>query len=739
MPYLNLFKKKFSGSETFSELQTIYERENLFFPKGWLKSEQCENYLVENVIYADYLSQITWALENGRENIINTENFLDEVLIEQISAFKADIVFFNTGAMYRVDRKLRNQIRNRCKTVKFITGSWGDELPKDETYHSYLGDLDLIFSCTLGYFQDMRNEGLSTSYLPSSFNEYVDYKKTVKNIDVCFIGTTGYLELDHFERYKKLDRIFFLLKEEKIKFSLVTKEKTVGLLTMLRNSTLLALLAFIIPTFQLKIIIKIARFLRANSTVNWLNSILKYKSYGIKLSTLFRILSSLSKDKISYYLRNGQLSKKYKSFYKKPYLYVSEYYSALSNSKIVLNLHRDEDNDFGNIRCFEATGVGSCLLTDRAEKLSNLFNVGTEIIGFSTPEECVIKIKNLLADPLKLSEISLKSQLRVQNEHLQAHRDRTIMDGFASLLANNSEHTALHNYIYIYDLRRYPLSYDYAFFLQYCYIKNRNFKSKISVNIVLPKLEQISQEFDWTAEEFMLRKTRIIDQLNSYFTDFEFFETIDCYYEGKDYLPGIKRNELPHHSEYYNFVNQNSNLTKPLLSRADSVEYVKEWQKLECVKSYVTFTIRESKVSKERNTDITLVKRLAKHFAASGFMSVVIPDTNSLQSLNQFSGEHIKYFREAAYDFDLRLAMYENASINFFNNNGPCIAAGLDPKVRYLLTKLVVPTVPHCTIEFIERQGFKYGTTPSYSKKSIWLWEEEDLDLIIKNATKLIK
>ena len=738
MPYLKLFQKKLSGIKGFQELQNIYENENLFFPMGWLKSKECQNYIVENIIYADYYSQVIWAIENNHSDLVKHSDFLDKIMIEQIKKFDADIVFFNTGAMYRVNKAVRNKIRFSCKSVKAITGSWGDELPKGESYKSYMGDLDLLYACTRGYYDDIEKEKINTSYLPSSFNEYISYKKSNKKIDVCFIGATGYLEIDHFERYKKLDIIFQLLKKEKIKFSLVTKEKSASLLLRIKNSQTIFYLVYKLPSNFLNVIRKIAQVLGLESVSSVIGTLLHLKKIGLSRSLVNKLqLENKENSKYKFYLNNKQLSKKYKRYYSPPYLYVDDYYTALSASKIVLNLHRDEKNDFGNIRCFEAAGVGSCLVTDRANQISNLFNVGEEIIAFDSPQDCVDKIKNLLADPIKMKNIGERAQERVQREHLQLHRDRVIIEGFSKVLSK-SVSVDHKNFLYIYDLRRYPLSYDYIFFLQYCFIKNKNLENKVAINIILPKINDLSQNFDWTTSEFTLRKTRIIDQLNGYFTDFEFFVTIDCCYDEGEFSLGHGINELPHHSEYYKYVNQNSELIKPLYSRIDSISYVEQWQILENAKSYITFTIRDSKVSKERNTNISLVKKLAKHYSAMGYKVVVIPDTNSLESILHFSGEDMKYFREAAYDFDLRLAIYEKAALNFFNNNGPCIAAGLDPKVSYLLTKLVVPTVPHCTVEFIERQGFKYGTTPGYSKNSIWLWGDEDFSLITQSAEKLI-
>ena len=51
-----------------------------------------------------------------------------------------------------------------------------------------------------------------------------------------------------------------------------------------------------------------------------------------------------------------------------------DYFNLLRNSEIVLNLHRDELNDYANIRCFEVTGSKSCLLTDKKKLMKEYFD-----------------------------------------------------------------------------------------------------------------------------------------------------------------------------------------------------------------------------------------------------------------------------------------------------------------------------------------------------------------------------
>lgn len=722
MPYLKMFNDINNNYHSFKQIQDTYERENFFFPKGWLQSNYSEEYIVENVVYGDIVSQSIWASENNKFSILLSD-FLDCILIEQINKFKPDIIFFNTGALYRCQRNLRNRIRDNCSSVRLITGSWGDELPLGETYESYLGDLDIIFACTLGYFNDIKNEKLKVEYLPSAFNEYINFKKNnQKKYDVCFIGTTGYLEPDHSERFSKLDKIFELLESSNINFILVTKEKNLQIQSLIIRNIKLNFILYKLPIFILKIFNKLILFNGLKNIISNLIILKKYKFNYFNFKFIY-----LNKDKIMPFLEKVKLTRKYKKYSKKPILNANEYYKTLSVSKIVLNIHRNEFNDFGNIRCFEATGVGSCLLTDRASEISNLFEEGKDFVGFNSAEECLNKIKILLADENLLQSISINGQNRTNSYHLQVHRDKVIIDAFKNTLSKKQK-IFIYEKVFTYDLRYNPLSYDYIFFLQYCYIYSINNKCNVKIKLVIPFFEDKNITMDWNNEEIQLRKYRIINQLNSYFPEFKYSE---------EYKRGITDTIKIHHATYYFYVNKDYKKIKQLNARKDSCIYVENWLINNNIKKYVTFTIRYSKVSEERNTNIENIISLSKKIEELNYNIIVICDTNFVNK--EFINKNFILFNEASLDFDLRLAIYEKASMNFFNNNGPCVAATLDNKVKHILSKITVSTIPHCTREFIEQQGYKFNETPSYTHNSKWLWEDEDVNLLYRTFISLSK
>lgn len=108
-------------------------------------------------------------------------------------------------------------------------------------------------------------------------------------------------------------------------------------------------------------------------------------------------------------------------------------FNALYNSKIVFNTHGDNSPKLAaNMRMTEATGVGSCLLTDWKENLNDLFKIDEEVVAYKTAGEAIDKIKNLLRDETLRKKIAEAGQKRTLNEYSYKIR----MEEFAAYLLN---------------------------------------------------------------------------------------------------------------------------------------------------------------------------------------------------------------------------------------------------------------------------------------------------------------
>lgn len=106
-----------------------------------------------------------------------------------------------------------------------------------------------------------------------------------------------------------------------------------------------------------------------------------------------------------------------------------EMFRTLRQSRITLNRHAINDvrgvadsNIANNLRLYEATGVGTCLLTDAKANLDEMFQSGVEVETYADDDECVAKIERLLADDPYRREIAQAGQARTLRDHTFAGR-----------------------------------------------------------------------------------------------------------------------------------------------------------------------------------------------------------------------------------------------------------------------------------------------------------------------------
>jgi spore maturation protein CgeB len=93
-------------------------------------------------------------------------------------------------------------------------------------------------------------------------------------------------------------------------------------------------------------------------------------------------------------------------------------YQLLSDSRITLNSHIDAAGEYAaNIRLFEATGVGTCLVTDWKKNMPELFDIDKEVVVYKSIEECVEKVKWLLNNKAECKKIAEAGQKKTREKY----------------------------------------------------------------------------------------------------------------------------------------------------------------------------------------------------------------------------------------------------------------------------------------------------------------------------------
>lgn len=103
-------------------------------------------------------------------------------------------------------------------------------------------------------------------------------------------------------------------------------------------------------------------------------------------------------------------------------------YRILKGSRITVNHHADFAGDHAqNMRLFEATGVGTLLVTDWKEDLHEVFEPDREVVVYRSPEECTALIKHYLENENERETISRSGQQRTLKDHTYERRIREFL------------------------------------------------------------------------------------------------------------------------------------------------------------------------------------------------------------------------------------------------------------------------------------------------------------------------
>lgn len=104
-------------------------------------------------------------------------------------------------------------------------------------------------------------------------------------------------------------------------------------------------------------------------------------------------------------------------------------YRILAQSRIALNRHIDLAGCFANnMRLFEVTGVGTCLVTDMKDNLYKLFEPGKEVVVYHSAEECAELVQYYLDHEDERHAIARAGQQRTLREHNYYHRMQEMVD-----------------------------------------------------------------------------------------------------------------------------------------------------------------------------------------------------------------------------------------------------------------------------------------------------------------------
>ena len=118
-----------------------------------------------------------------------------------------------------------------------------------------------------------------------------------------------------------------------------------------------------------------------------------------------------------------------------PSVWGMEMYRVLARSKITINVHAEVASGLaGNIRMFEATGMGALLITEDAPNIRDLFEPGTEVVTYQNPEHLVELVNYYIARPQARAAIAQAGQARTLKDHETVPRSQELLAVFDQYL-----------------------------------------------------------------------------------------------------------------------------------------------------------------------------------------------------------------------------------------------------------------------------------------------------------------
>ncbi len=104
-------------------------------------------------------------------------------------------------------------------------------------------------------------------------------------------------------------------------------------------------------------------------------------------------------------------------------------YEVLAQSRITLNRHaridvrgRVSTAYANNMRLYEATGVGTCLVTEHRPHLRELFEAGVEVVAYEDEADCIEKVRYYLEHDDERAAVARAGQRRTLRDHTYAQR-----------------------------------------------------------------------------------------------------------------------------------------------------------------------------------------------------------------------------------------------------------------------------------------------------------------------------
>ena len=343
--------------------------------------------------------QKQWARENGIK--FDSRDWMINILMAQISKIKPEVIYFQgtewcVPGRFSPERAFDNLIKILKETYPFIK--------KVLIFSGYpsgaerIKGADIFFSSPPSILDNYRKQGLNPILLYHSFDDAILSKLNggTKKYGFTFTGTSRAPESRYWALRELIDKTnleAWIYEPHKI---IGKKQPFVDKSKYYVKSSIKYFLGLINP--------------------NMLNKYLdKYRSSNYLLKKLRNTI-----------IEQQTIHSMYPEKCHEPIMGI-DMYNLLHQSKLTFNNHADKAwGCVGNMRMFEATGVGTCLITDTGYNMKDLYEPDKEVVTYSGIDEAVEKVNYLIDHPDEAEKIAKAGQARTLKDHTIMNRCQQI-------------------------------------------------------------------------------------------------------------------------------------------------------------------------------------------------------------------------------------------------------------------------------------------------------------------------
>lgn len=350
----------------------------------WEASLERLGYETTPVVIANAESmQKQWAAENNVK--YSDTNWMSEIMLAQISTFKPDILFLQPWSSVFGPHFIR-QCRALCPSIKLVFGWCGEAHPSADFFQEH----DLVFTCapdTLAYLQsnDIHAIHLNHAFEPQVLKHLSSCN--TPHSDVGFIGQI--LSGDDFHNNRALT------------FAQIAKHADVVFYGNVTSSG------------------QPARDIKSLLRTSYYKTLQIMRGSGLRSLAQFFPHYHLLSEQEAHANRTSAFNFLHAQAH--PPIFGLQMYCTLANFKICLNTHGPSQYA-SNQRLYEATGVGTCLLTDWKDNLPSLFEPDKEVVTYRSAEEAIEKIQYLLDHDDERAAVAAAGQRRTLRDHTLKQR-----------------------------------------------------------------------------------------------------------------------------------------------------------------------------------------------------------------------------------------------------------------------------------------------------------------------------